>query len=454
MNPLATLQSNLSKIFNPPTKTQQPFYPTPTGAPIPKTSTPISSQMATVPKPTSTVPKPSSFNPAVLAQQQALNAKGAGLKLDGIMGPLTQAAIAKYATPQNNTQQGSTVPTPNVTESPTAPKNRVIDTPTNPYESQYQALLGSSPEVDKAQQAIDTQNNALRGGLQKIEDKPIDMGFIRGQQASLEARNTNLQIPLQQQLANAQRQRQSSLDAVKFGLDRYDKTQTAKNQLTTVGEGSSVYDSAGNLISTAPSSSGSSSSNGGVTLSPGEIRFEKDPVTGQLKQVASGGAKPMSQAQETANIANTEKETAAQQSASQSIGLVNNLLSGDAYKAITGIGQNPLNALGLSNASSINQYDQLQGLLKLGIRGLLKGQGAVSDYEGRVLGQAASALGRNLSNEDFKQALLKIRGTLQTNNGGETSVIVTDTNGKQFSGILNGQDIYDAVNKGYTIKYQ
>lgn len=435
MNPLATLQSNLSKIFNPPTKTQQPFYPTPTGAPIPKTSTPISSQMATVPKPTSTVPKPSSFNPAVLAQQQALNAKGAGLKLDGIMGPLTQAAIAKYATPQNNTQQGSTVPTPNVTESPTAPKNRVIDTPTNPYESQYQALLGSSPEVDKAQQAIDTQNNALRGGLQKIEDKPIDMGFIRGQQASLEARNTNLQIPLQQQLANAQRQRQASLDAVKFQLDRQDKAKQ------------SGLDEAYRTATLNQKSSGGSSDS--FTLSPGEIRYDANG-----NKIASGGAKPISQAQETANIANTEKETAAQQSASQSIGLVNNLLSGDAYKAITGIGQNPLNALGLSNASSINQYDQLQGLLKLGIRGLLKGQGAVSDYEGRVLGQAASALGRNLSNEDFKQALLKIRGTLQTNNGGETSVIVTDTNGKQFSGILNGQDIYDAVNKGYTIKYQ
>lgn len=42
---------------------------------------------------TSTKPAP---NPSVLAQQQALNKLGAGLVEDGIAGPLTKAAIAKY----------------------------------------------------------------------------------------------------------------------------------------------------------------------------------------------------------------------------------------------------------------------------------------------------------------------------------------------------------------------
>lgn len=38
-------------------------------------------------------------DPKVVQQQIALNQKGANLKVDGIMGPLTQAAITKYATP-------------------------------------------------------------------------------------------------------------------------------------------------------------------------------------------------------------------------------------------------------------------------------------------------------------------------------------------------------------------
>lgn len=45
---------------------------------------------------TSSAPTGFKGDPAVLAQQKALNAKGAGLVEDGIMGNLTRAAIAKY----------------------------------------------------------------------------------------------------------------------------------------------------------------------------------------------------------------------------------------------------------------------------------------------------------------------------------------------------------------------
>lgn len=154
-------------------------------------------------------------------------------------------------------------------------------------------------------------------------------------------------------------------------------------------------------------------------------------------------------------VTNATQIQGAQQSATNSIGIVNNLLSGDAYKSITGAIQNPLNALGLANQKAIKQYDQLQGLLKLGARSLIKGQGAVSDYEGTILGQAASDLDRHLSNEDFAQALKKIRGVIKTNNGGSTNVIVKDENGKvRGQGDLTGKDIYDAVNAGDTIEYQ
>ncbi len=98
---------------------------------------------------------------------------------------------------------------------------------TNNLANQYQALLGQSPEEQAAQKAIDDQNNAFRTGTQNIGEQPIGMQFIAGQQADLEKRNVNLQIPLQQQLANAQEKRRASLDAIKFQLDRAD-TETAR----------------------------------------------------------------------------------------------------------------------------------------------------------------------------------------------------------------------------------
>ncbi len=50
-------------------------------------------------------------NPSVLAQQQALNKQGAGLVEDGIAGPKTAAAIAKYAN-AGSTSTPSPTPTP------------------------------------------------------------------------------------------------------------------------------------------------------------------------------------------------------------------------------------------------------------------------------------------------------------------------------------------------------
>jgi hypothetical protein len=78
----------------------------------------------------------------------------------------------------------------------------------------------------------------------------------------------------------------------------------------------------------------------------------------------------------------------------------------------------------------------------------------VSDYEGKILGEASSALSRLTSEEQFKSALQKVRGVLKTNNGMETEVIVRDKNGGILgTGLLTGDDIYEAVNEGNTVEY-
>lgn len=60
----------------------------------------------------------------------------------------------------------------------------------------------------------------------------------------------------------------------------------------------------------------------------------------------------------------------------------------------------------------LNQFEQLKGILSLWEREKLKGTGAISDFESKMLAQSASALGRNLSEPDFIKEIEKIRDIL------------------------------------------
>ena len=60
----------------------------------------------------------------------------------------------------------------------------------------------------------------------------------------------------------------------------------------------------------------------------------------------------------------------------------------------------------------LNQFEQLKGMLSLWEREKLKGTGAISDFESKMLAQSASALGRNLSEPDFIKEIEKIRDIL------------------------------------------
>lgn len=69
-----------------------------------------------------------------------------------------------------------------------------------------------------------------------------------------------------------------------------------------------------------------------------------------------------------------------------------------------------------------NKYDQLKGLLSLDNIKYLKGTGAISDAEQRLLANAASALGRNLGNTEARKVLTQLRDDLTAlqSQGGQT----------------------------------
>jgi len=201
------------------------------------------------------------YDPQVAAQQAALNQKGANLKVDGLLGPLTQAAITKYATPTpvatpkpiigqsvagtpiyggagtlsdpslnltsnistspvNNQMAAIPVPTTSATNTPVVPTAPTTSTDIESYKAQVAAAQNLSTDEINAQKAIDTNAAAERQGEFNVGQQPVAQGFISGQQSAIQTQNDLTKIPLQQQLALAQAKRQASLDAAKTSLEQ------------------------------------------------------------------------------------------------------------------------------------------------------------------------------------------------------------------------------------------
>lgn len=97
----------------------------------------------------------------------------------------------------------------------------------------------------------------------------------------------------------------------------------------------------------------------------------------------------------------------ADQNKGQVVSAIQRLAGGD-IAGIVGMGKfNPLNQIPGSNAQqTYNDWKNLQAMLSLESREKLKGSGAISDFESKVLERAANlGLDTNLSEEQFRQRL-------------------------------------------------
>lgn len=112
-------------------------------------------------------------------------------------------------------------------------------------------------------------------------------------------------------------------------------------------------------------------------------------------------------------------------SSNDAISVINEIEGSDILGQVSGIPNVSTFLPGTKAQTVLNLTKQLKGLLSLENRTQLKGSGAISDFEFRVLGDAASALGigdggrTNLSEEDFRDQLNKLKLKLQV---GETSL--------------------------------
>lgn len=309
----------------------------------------------------------------------------------------------------------------------------------------YQESLKISPDELSTQEDLDRLSESAKTAYTNIKGQAIPLEFITGQLKSVEDRALGLAEPLERKLARLQAARLASAESSKFALDRADKRIQAERDAKKPIAGTSFYDPTTGKFVTAPEKEKAPEP---FTLSPGELRFDA-----QGNVIASGGEKPMSAAAETKALEMKDKEEASQRAASASLGIVNNLLTDNNYKAISGAAQSALVPF-FGKPEVANQYKQLKSQLALGARSLLKGSGAVSDYEAKVLEQSTSSLGRNLGEREMETALKTVRGVIKTNQGMTTEVRVTSPSGEIIpSTPATGDEIYQLVAEGNSVEY-
>lgn len=122
------------------------------------------------------------------------------------------------------------------------------------------------------------------------------------------------------------------------------------------------------------------------------------------------------------------------------------------YKAISGIAGGMFAIPFTEGWKTSNEYAQLKGLLSLDKRQLLKGQGAISDYEFKILSEAASSINRLSSEEDFRKELVRIRGAFTTAAGEKAQVKVSKGSDSK-TGFLTRDEITSAIAQGYIVDY-
>ena len=174
-----------------------------------------------------------------------------------------------------------------------------------------------------------------------------------------------------------------------------------------------------------------------------------DKTTGKFTSLGGGGMGTKAKAE----LAAAEK---AETQVTRTVSRLDNIISSPALASTFGL-KNYLNRSLPGTASYVlaSEVNTLIADLALAARGELKGQGSVSDFEGRSLKEAQTALKMNMSPEQAKKELAKVRGAIRTSSGMNAKIKITDPNTGQTSILDSNQSqINDAIRDGMQVEYQ
>ena len=319
-------------------------------------------------------------------------------------------------------------------------------------------------QIDKLNEQAEVQGIGFEMGINEILDQPIPQPLLVGQSESLQRqylaseRNTLRKIAgLQTQLERLGDNREGQLRALEFALNA--KRQSAMDALNmfkalapervmTDEKTGTIYFA--NLDGTITSKKlpGFQPQEAGVdrTVDLGD-RIALLDAQGNTIRVLSKGLTPSQQVP-------TGVSPEQQVEITDNINLVNSIINNPNLGAVTGLSRFGT-ALQPQYQLVKNQVEQLQSLLSLENRQKLKGSGAISDYESKVLATSATSLNVNLADEDFKKELRKIKAAFATASGQSVPVLVLDPKTRQSKiGILDRNGINSAISQGFIVEYQ
>lgn len=153
-----------------------------------------------------------------------------------------------------------------------------------------------------------------------------------------------------------------------------------------------------------------------------------------------------------------EEITATENARGESLGtlsLINEVLESPQLKHVIGKSRFLIRARLAGTQLVRNQIDQIKATLSLENRRLLKGQGTISDFEAKILQDAATALDVSLTDKDFERELRKIRGVFANAAGLESVVIITNPATGESQVVRTNRDgINQALADGMRVEYQ
>lgn len=152
-----------------------------------------------------------------------------------------------------------------------------------------------------------------------------------------------------------------------------------------------------------------------------------------------------------------EKDESTATDGTKELGVINdidNILADPAFDKTFGI----TNILRRNNPTSPsftlkNQVDTLLNKLALAARGELKGQGQISDFEGKMLRNAQTALKLNMTVESARYQLKQASGAIRTSSGLVAPVKITSPDGTSQTGTADQASIMQAITDGNRVEY-
>ena len=375
-------------------------------APVPGTTTNPNSSSYLNPTKVSYAP------PAPTLPATAPKTTQSGMTINPATGGVSQpsTSVQTPTVPQVSTASYSmgspaAVPTPAAPTTPTAPTTPAsTDMSTPEYAKAVEDYKKNlAPTAEEEQIAKDQANieTSLRTAYTNTEGQAIPLEFITGQKRRLQESATNLAQPLIAKAALLQARRTAALDASKFALEEEGKKVSAMREASkpvSVAAGSSLINPlTGKVIAVNPKETTADTNSDPNRM----LTIDEAKSLGVNYGTTVGEAKALGK---TPGATESGKDSTV-----AAMGIIDSLLADPNLAGISGVPSLGAFVPGTATQKTKNNYDQLKAMLSLENRTLLKGSGAISDFEAKALEKASSSLGRNLSDADFKTTLTDLK---------------------------------------------